>query len=113
MVAGDYVERDLDVVALEGRIVFIAFQKNREGTVDVMKLMQKRATLTGSTLRARSPKEKGAIAFALRSSVWPRLENGGAPKPVIDSVFPLAEAHRAHERLESREHIGKIVLKVR
>jgi NADPH2:quinone reductase len=112
MVAGDYVEKDLEAVALEGRIVFIAFQKGPTGDLNIMRLMQKRATLTGSTLRVRSAEEKGAIARALLQHVWPKLEAGQA-KPLIDSTFPLAEAAKAHARMESREHIGKIVLTAR
>jgi NADPH2:quinone reductase len=83
--------------------------QGQKPTVDLQPLMQKRLVHTGSTLRPRSPTEKAAIAEALMTHVWPLLQAGRC-KPVIDSVYPLAEADRAHARIESASHIGKIVL---
>jgi len=110
MVGGDYVERNYAVAALDGRIVQIAFLKGQKATVDLRPLMVKRLIHTGSTLRPRSPAEKAVIAEALKAKVWPLLEAGRC-KPIIDSVFPLAEASKAHERIESAEHVGKVVLR--
>jgi NADPH:quinone reductase len=110
MVGGDYVERNYAAAALDGRVVQIAFLKGQKATVDLRPLMTKRLIHTGSTLRPRSPTEKAVIAEALKAKVWPLLEAGRC-KPVIDSVFPLAEASKAHERIESAEHVGKVVLK--
>ena len=109
MVGGDYVERNYAAAALDGRIVQIAFLKGQKATVDLRSIMAKRLIHTGSTLRPRSPPEKAVIAEALKAKVWPLLEAGRC-KPVIDSVFPLAEASKAHERIESPEHVGKVVL---
>jgi putative PIG3 family NAD(P)H quinone oxidoreductase len=111
MVAGDYVQRDIDALAIEGRIVLIAYQRAPVASFNVMSLMQKRGTITGSTLRARPPAEKGAIAAQLSSKVWPLLV-AGEIQPVIDSQFALEEASKAHERLDRGAHIGKIVLNV-
>jgi putative PIG3 family NAD(P)H quinone oxidoreductase len=109
MVGGDYVERNYAAAALDGRIVQIAFLNGQKATIDLRPLMVKRLIHTGSTLRPRAPAEKAAIAEALRAKVWPLLEAGRC-KPVIDSVFPLAEVVKAHERIESAEHVGKVVL---
>jgi NADPH2:quinone reductase len=109
MVGGDYVERNYAAAALDGRIVQIAFLKGQKATVDLRPIMVKRLIHTGSTLRPRSPVEKAAIAEALRAKVWPLLEAGRC-KPVIDSVFALSEVVMAHERIESAEHVGKVVL---
>jgi NADPH:quinone reductase len=109
MVGGDYVERNYAAAALDGRIVQIAFLKGQKVTVDLRPIMVKRLIHTGSTLRPRSPAEKGVIADALRDKVWPLLEAGRC-RPVIDSVFPLPEVVKAHERLESAEHVGKVML---
>jgi NADPH:quinone reductase len=111
MVGGPYTPRNLDAAALDGRIVQIAFLQGGDVQVSLMKIMQKRLTLTGSTLRPRSVAEKAAIAQALEAQVWPLLAAGRC-KPVIDSVFPLTEAARAHTRMESSAHFGKIVLTV-
>ena len=110
MVGGDYVERNYAVAALDGRIVQIAFLKGQKATVDLRPLMVKRLIHTGSTLRPRPPEEKAVIAEALKAKVWPLLEAGRC-KPIIDSVFPLAEASKAHERIESAGHVGKVVLR--
>lgn len=111
MVGGDYVSRNLDALAVEGRLVQIAFLHGARAEVNLAPLMQKRITFTGSTLRPRTVEQKGAIARALRAHVWPRLQNGGI-RPVIHATFPLAQAGAAHAELERGEHVGKIVLLV-
>jgi putative PIG3 family NAD(P)H quinone oxidoreductase len=111
MVGGDYVPRNLASLALEGRIVMIAYLQGQTATLDIAKLMLKRATLTGSTLRHRTVEQKGAIASALRAHVWPLLE-AGTVRPVIHATFPLEEAAAAHRLMESSAHAGKIVLTV-
>jgi NADPH2:quinone reductase len=97
MVGGDYVARNYAAAAMDARIVQIAFLRGPKAEVDLRPLMQKRLVHTGSTLRPRPPAEKAAIADALREKVWP-LIGAGRLKPVIDSVFPLAEAAKAHAR---------------
>jgi NADPH2:quinone reductase len=109
MVGGDYVPRNIAVAAMDGRIVNIAFLHGARVEVDLGQVMRKRLTITGSTLRPRSPEEKGAIATALRARVWPLLVEGKI-KPVIFKSFPLAEAAEAHRLMESSAHIGKIML---
>jgi NADPH2:quinone reductase len=111
MVGGDYVARNLKVAALHGRIVNIAFQKGSKVEIDLMPIMLKRLTLTGSTLRPRSVAEKAEIARALEETVWP-LFAGAQVTPVVYRTFPLAEAAAAHVLMETSEHIGKIVLTV-
>ncbi len=111
MVGGDYFARNLEVLATEGRLVQIAFMAGAKVEVDLMAVMRKRLTITGSTLRARAVEDKAAIAKAVHSRVWPLIESG-AIVPVIDSVFPLAEAAQAHRRMEAGGHIGKIVLRL-
>jgi NADPH2:quinone reductase len=109
MVGGDYVERNYEAAAVEGRIVQIAFQASPKATVNFSRIMLKRLHHTGSTLRSRSTQDKAAIARALEQQVLPLLA-AGRVKPIIDSTFPLAEASKAHARMESSAHIGKIVL---
>jgi NADPH2:quinone reductase len=109
MVGGEYVARNLKACAADGRIVQIAFLGGSKVTLDLMALMRNRITLTGSTLRPREVAFKAAIARNLREKVWPLIEQRRI-RPVIDSVFPLAEAAKAHARMESSAHIGKIVL---
>ncbi len=109
MVGGDYIERNLKVAAKGGRIVNIAFLNGPSAEVNFTPLLVKHLTLTGSTLRPRSNAEKGAIADALEEKVWPLIE-AGKIKPVIHAEFPLAEAEKAHEMMESSSHIGKIIL---
>jgi NADPH2:quinone reductase len=111
MVGGDYIERNYEAAAVEGRIVQIAFQGSPRTTVNFMRVMLKRLTHTGSTLRARSVADKAAIARALEDKVWPLIA-AGKVKPVIFKTFPLAEAAAAHALMESSQHIGKIVLTV-
>src|SRR5262249_47273281 len=111
MVGGDYIERNYEAAAVEGRIVQIAVQGSPKATVDFRRIMLKRLTHTGSTLRARSISDKGAIAHAVEQHVLP-LITAGKVRPVIDSTFPLAQASAAHARMEASAHIGKIVLVV-
>ena len=111
MVGGDYVRRNLEVLAVEGRLVQIAFLHGQRAELNLAPLMQKRLTLTGSTLRPQTPEQKGAIARALHAQVWPRFERGEL-RPVIHATFPLERASEAHAMLEDGEHVGKIVLVV-
>jgi NADPH2:quinone reductase len=112
MVGGEYLNRNLDVLALEGRISIVATQGGRQGQMDVGKLLAKRARVMGSTMRVRSKEEKGKVALRLLEAVWSSLPDKKWIKPVIDSTFPLRDAHLAHKRMEGGEHIGKIVLTV-
>jgi len=109
MVGGDYVGRNLDVLASEGRLVQIAFLKSSKVELDLMQVMRRRLTITGSTLRPRSPEEKGAIARQLAAHIWP-LVDAGTIRPVIHARFPLDRAADAHRLMESSQHVGKIVL---
>ncbi|MBK3803299.1 zinc-binding dehydrogenase [Azospirillum brasilense] len=111
MVGGDYIARDIGIMAPDGRHVSIAFLQGPKVSINMFPVMTKRLTLTGSTLRARSVEEKGRIAAALREKVWPLLE-GGTVKPVIHKVFTLEQAAEAHALMESSAHIGKIVMTV-
>jgi putative PIG3 family NAD(P)H quinone oxidoreductase len=111
MVGGDYIERNLKCLAVEGRMVLIAFLRGSRAEIDWRFIMLKRQTITGSTMRASPHERKAAIAGALRQRVWPLFE-AGKVKPVIYRVFPLAEAAAAHELMESSRHIGKIMLEV-
>jgi NADPH2:quinone reductase len=112
MVGGDYLPRNLASLATDGRLVQIAFLKGPRAEIDLMAVMQRRLTLTGSTLRPRSIEEKGQIARAVRENVWPLVEKGDV-RPVLHATFPLAAAAEAHRALESGTHVGKIVLIVR
>jgi putative PIG3 family NAD(P)H quinone oxidoreductase len=109
MVGGDYTPRNLDLLAVEGRLVQIAFLKASKVELDLMQVMRRRLTITGSTLRPRSPEEKGQIARALEAKVWPLIE-AGKVKPIVYAEFPLEQAAQAHAMMEASEHIGKIVL---
>jgi len=111
MVAGDYIQRDIAALAVEGRLVFIAFLGGAKAEVNFGPVMQKRLTITGSTLRPQSIQAKADIAQSLEEKVWPLL-NAGTVSPIIDSVFALEEAADAHKRIDDSAHIGKIVLKV-
>jgi len=110
MVGGDYIDRNYDAAAIDGRIVQIAFLSNApKATANFIKLMVKRLTHTGSTLRPRSNADKAAMVAAIEARVMPLLRDGKV-KPVMDSTFPLEKAADAHRRMETSEHIGKIVL---
>jgi NADPH2:quinone reductase len=109
MVGGDYIAKNFAAAAPQARIVNIAYQKGAAATVDFRPMMQKRLTLTATTLRGRAPNEKRTIRDALLKTVWPLIASG-AIKPVIDSVFPLAEAGAAHARMAVGRPFGKIVL---
>lgn len=111
MVGGDYIGRNYDAAAVDGRIVQIAFLQGAKASADFSKLMIKRLTHTGSTLRPRSVEFKADIAAELERQVWPLLAERRIA-PVMDMIFPLREAWRAHERMQEGEHIGKIVLDV-
>ncbi|MSO35751.1 MAG: NAD(P)H-quinone oxidoreductase [Acidobacteria bacterium] len=112
IVGGDYIGRNLDLLASEGRLVQIAFLKSPKAELDFSVMMRKRAWITGSTLRPRTPAEKGAIAQQLRHHVWPLLE-ARVVRPIIHQVFPLAQAADAHRLMEAGTHIGKLVLDTR
>ncbi len=112
MVGGDYVPRNLDCLADDGRHVSIAFQRGMKAEVDISQLMRRRLTMTGSTLRARSADFKALLADEIHKTLWPRLAEGGW-KPAMDQSFPLAEAAAAHARMQAGEHVGKIVLTVK
>jgi NADPH:quinone reductase len=111
MVGGDYVARNLKAAARDGRIVSIAFLKGSKVEINLMPLMLKRLTMTGSTLRPRSVEEKGEIARALEEHIWPHLASGRI-RPVIHKTFPLQDAAAAHALMDSSAHIGKIILTV-
>jgi len=111
MVGGEYIERNYDAAAMDGRIVQIAFLSNPKATVNFVKLMVKRLTHTGSTLRPRSNADKAAMVAAIESKVMPLLREGRI-KPLMDSTFPLSDAAKAHARMETSQHIGKIVLEI-
>jgi len=109
MVGGDYVPREMQCIADDGRLVFIAFLRGMKTELDIMTVMRKRVTISGSTLRPRPVAFKGAIAKSLREKIWPHIE-AGKIKPEIFKTFPLAQAADAHRLMESSQHIGKIVL---
>ena len=109
MVGGDYIPKNLSCLAVEGRLVQIAFLKGSKAEINLVPIMMKRQTLTGSTLRPRSVAQKGEIAQSLQAKVWPLLESGKIA-PVIFKTFPLAQAADAHRLMESSAHVGKIVL---
>ncbi len=111
MVGGDYLARDVRALALEGRLVMIAFLGGAKAELNFAQVMSKRLTITGSTLRPQSVEAKARIAAALEREVWPLIE-GGRIRPVMDRTYPLEEAAAAHARMESSAHIGKIVLLV-
>jgi NADPH2:quinone reductase len=111
MVGGDYVERNLACLADEGRHVSIAFQRGAKAEVPLPEIMRRRLVLTGSTLRPRPVAFKTMVADEIARTVWPYAE-GGRLRPVVDSTFPLSEVAQAHARMDSGEHVGKIVLKV-
>jgi putative PIG3 family NAD(P)H quinone oxidoreductase len=109
MVGGDYIAKNVGLLKLEGRLVNIAFQQGSQANLNLMLVMLKRLTITGSTLRARANTEKAEIARAVEREVWPLLVNGRI-RPIVDSVMPLAKAAEAHARMAGSSHIGKILL---
>jgi NADPH2:quinone reductase len=109
MVGGEYIDRNYDAAAVDGRIVQIAILGGAKATINIAKVMVKRLNHTGSTLRPRSNTDKAAMVAAIEAKVMPLLREGRV-KPVMDSTFPLEKAADAHRRMESSEHIGKIVL---
>ena len=111
MVGGPYVIKNLNCLRPGGRHVSIAFLQGMTGEVNIMQIMRGRLTLTGSTLRARTNEEKARIAQELQTHIWPLISAGNI-RPVIDSTFPLADAARAHEKMEASVHMGKIILEV-
>ena len=111
MVGGDYIGRDLSLLRLEGRHVSIAFLGGPKTEISIVPIMMKRLTVTGSTLRTRTPEQKGIVVRGVHENVWPLFESGRIA-PVIDSVMPLEQAGEAHRRIESSAHIGKIILAV-
>lgn len=111
IIGGEYLQRNIDALAMNGRLVQIGLIGGARAQINLTAILQKRLTLTGSTLRARSVEEKGALAADVEARVWPLLASG-AVGPVIDRVFPLAEAAEAHRAIEAGTHIGKIVLAV-
>jgi len=111
MVAGSYVQRNLDIAAVEGRIVTISMLGGSRAEINMNTVLPKRLTLTGSTLRSRTVAQKAAVADAMQRNVWPLLSEGRA-RPVIYKTFPLSQASEAHRLMESSAHIGKIVLTI-
>lgn len=109
MVGGDYTAKNINILKPDGRLVIINTMKNAESSLNMKKVMVKRLTITGSTLRARSPEFKGQIAENLKKHIWPKIEVGKI-RPIIYKTFPLKDAAKAHALMESSEHIGKIVL---
>jgi putative PIG3 family NAD(P)H quinone oxidoreductase len=111
MVGGDYVQRNLSALAVEGRLIFIAFLRGAKVELNLAPVMMKRLTVTGSTLRARPIADKAPIAQALYKTVWPLLASGKV-SPIIDRIFPLSEVAAAHALMESNRHVGKILLQI-
>jgi len=111
MVGGDYMQRNIDLLATEGRLVQIAQLGGYKSTISTIPLLQRRLTITGSTLRPRTVAEKGRIALAVKEQVWPLLESG-AVRTIVHATFPLAQAAEAHRMMESSTHVGKLVLLV-
>jgi putative PIG3 family NAD(P)H quinone oxidoreductase len=111
MVGGDYVARNLELAAMDGRIVSISFLKGSRVEIDMMHILRKRLVITGSTLRPQSAEAKAGIAEKLRAQIWPLIESKKI-KPLIAARFPLADAAESHKLMESSKHIGKIILTV-
>ncbi len=111
IVGGAYVPKNIKCLAMEGRLVIIATQGGLKSEVNVLPIMLKRLTVTGSTLRSRTVSQKAEIARELKKRAWPLLDSGEV-KPVIDSIFPMTQVRDAHRRLESGSHIGKVLLQI-
>ncbi len=112
MIAGQYTPKNIDLLAYKGRLVQISFQQGSEASVNLAKVMQKRLTITGSTMRSRSIDEKAEIADELLREIWPLLQNGTL-KVIVDRTFSLEQAGEAHRYLEQSDHIGKVILQVK
>ncbi len=111
LVGGSYLTRNLEAAAVEGRLVIISLIGGARAEINLLTIMSKRLTITGSTLRARTIEQKAAVAEAVRRNIWPLL-SAGRVRPVIHATFPLAEASKAHQLMEASTHIGKIVLTI-
>jgi putative PIG3 family NAD(P)H quinone oxidoreductase len=111
MVGGEYMQRNIDVLAVEGRLVQIAQLGGYRSTISTIPILQRRLTITGSTLRPRTVAEKGRIATAVREQVWPRIEDGSV-RVLVHQTFPLVQAAEAHRVMESSVHVGKLMLQV-
>lgn len=111
MVGGEYIQSNINALGLEGRLVMIAFLGGSKANIDFVRMMMRRQTITGSTLRPQSDTAKAGIAKELSQKVWPLL-NGGAIKPIVHETFDLKDAAKAHALMESSAHMGKIILKV-
>jgi NADPH:quinone reductase-like Zn-dependent oxidoreductase len=111
MIGGDYIQKNINLAAPEGRIVNIAFMKGFKAEVNFAGLLMKRVTLTGSTLRAQSFDQKAVMVEEILEHIYPHLE-GGAIKPIVDSIYPLEEVEQAHGHMEGGQHMGKIILKM-
>jgi NADPH:quinone reductase len=111
MVGGDYLQRNIEALGLEGRLVMIGRQGGARSEIDVMPVLRKRLTLTGSTLRTRTVEEKGALARAVHENIWPLFESGRV-RVLVHQAFPIRDAAAAHRLMESSAHIGKLVLLV-
>jgi putative PIG3 family NAD(P)H quinone oxidoreductase len=111
IVGGEYLQRNIEALAMDGRLVQIGQLGGPKAQINMIPVLQRRLTITGSTLRARSVEEKGAIATAVREHVWPLIESG-AVRPLVHTTFPLSDAAEAHRVMESSVHIGKLVLVV-
>lgn len=111
MVAGDYMQRNIDVLAMDGRLVQIAQLGGYRATINTIPILQRRLTITGSTLRARPVEEKGRLAREVEQHVWPLIESG-AVRVLIHATFPLAKASDAHALMEASTHVGKLILQV-
>jgi NADPH2:quinone reductase len=111
IVGGDYLQRNIEVLGMDGRLVMIGRQSGVKSEIDVMPVLRRRLTLTGSTLRTRSVAEKGTLAQEVHQHVWPLFESG-AVRVIVHRTFPLRDAAAAHRLMESSAHIGKIVLQV-
>jgi putative PIG3 family NAD(P)H quinone oxidoreductase len=109
MVGGDYIQRNMSAAAVWGRVVNIAYMSGMQASVNFAPMLMKRLSLLATTLRARSPQEKATIRDALLREIWPLIDRGKI-RPVVDRVFPLAEAQSAHARMAKSEHIGKLLL---
>ena len=110
IVGGDYVARDIECLSSDGRIVCIATQRGRTVEIDLHRLLAKRATIMGSSLRPRTAAQKAAIARELERRIWPLLPKRNPIVPLVDTVFSFARAAEAHARMEASAHVGKLVL---